>query len=163
MRWTGEEKFDCYCGTRSAVLVQEGRVELFCFGHTYESGMVTPLPSEKPEDWDPGLTYEDVRPLLDAGESNSHPTLAGYLAKRREIYELTKLGFVEAHPEIPRYMTLNTKLKEMNEAGLGDSKELCEEMDVLWEDMDYAVQSYIRNILKAAPPGKEEEDECETD
>lgn len=159
--WTGEEKFDCYCGKPAAVIVKDGETSLFCFAHTYGAGLWAPLPKEKPDDWDDGPLRAEALVLYDAGEKE-HPTVLAYFAARQRVRDILEVGYLEGHPAVPPFLEQHRKLVGLNEAGLEDSPEAEEVrsgMDVLWDALDEEEQQFVRHAAKAAPAWRPDPEE----
>lgn len=159
--WTGQEKFDCYCGKPAFIKVnEEGIPEMICFAHTRESGLWAPFPKEKPDDWRcvESPTRADSKPYHDAGDAD-HYMVRAYFAGRTRVREIMADGFVENHPAVPPFLNEMAKLVILNEAGQEDSDEaetLRSGMDVLWDALDEEEQSFVRNWKKRAVTEEEE-------
>lgn len=149
--WTGQEKFDCYCGKPAFVRVsEEGTPEMICFAHSYESGLFASLPKIRPEDFETfcSPTREESKLLHDAGEVE-HPLVLAYIAGRKRVRQLIAEGMRETHPVIQEYLQVS--------AGFASSNE---DIDRAWDALDDEEKSYIRNYEKKAPPWRpKEEDE----
>lgn len=163
MNWTGEEKFDCYCGRPAFVKIIDGMPEMVCFAHTRESGIFAPMPREKPADWDSieRPTREESKVFHDAGEVE-HPLVLAYFAGRKRLREMTAQGFEEQHTTVVTFLTEMAKLVLLNDAGKEDSNEAEElrcQLDVLWDALDEEEQNFVQHWKKRAPAWRPQEEE----
>ena len=157
MNWTGEEKFDCYCGRPAFVKINEGVPEMICFAHTYESGLWAPMPKEKPADWATveSPTHEESNPFKD---EPGHPLVLAYLAGRKRLREMTAQGFEERHPAVTIFLAEMAKLVLLD-AESNEAEELRCQMDVLWDALDEEEQGFVRHWKKRAPAWHPQEEE----
>lgn len=162
--WTGQEKFDCFCGRPAFVKVnEEGVAEMICFAHTREAGLWAPMPKVKPDDWASveSPTREESKPHHDVGETG-HPTVLAYFAGRKRVRELTALGFEEQHSAVTPFLVKMGELQVINANGEEESveaEEVRSQLDILWDALDDEEQSFVRHYKKAAPEWRPEDPE----
>jgi hypothetical protein len=134
MSWTGEEKFDCICGNPAAVtLMAEDGASLFCFAHSYGSGLLMPL-GPKPEDWPDEPTPEQVRELF----------LQSSLSRLDADIERTD--------EVKRYRQLERSMRAAEDRrDQTRASELFDELDALEESLQPEVVRYLERAEGPVP------------